>query len=77
MEVHFERKNTYIFEKDPFLYVFVFLKQSVPLVKEKHVEKCVFSAKNTNLQTKCLGEVKLDECFQAKCPGLWLAAERS
>ena len=26
MDVHFERKNTYIFEKDPFLYVFVFLK---------------------------------------------------
>ena len=45
MEVHFERKNKYIFEKDSLLDVFVFLKQSVPPLKEKRVKKCVFSAK--------------------------------
>ena len=70
MEVHFERKNTYMFEKDSFFDDFVFLKPSVLQLKERGVKKCALSYKNADLQTKCLGEVKLDKRLQAKCPGL-------
>ena len=71
--VHFERKNTCFFEKNIFGLFCVFLTK---YHKIKDLGVCVFSHKITTLLTKCPGGVTSDECFRAKCPGLWLAAER-
>ena len=60
MEVRFERKNTCISEKNPFSDDFAFSKPSVLQLKERGVEKRVFSVRRADFRAKCLAEVKSD-----------------